>query len=182
MSKEKDISSFNKNYFFVILMLSVNFKPKGQSGPHQQDNLSLITIMKYYKLLLTTACLMASIASANAFVHVRQLHSDWRFRQGDSEIWHEAQVPGNVHLDLMHAHIIDDPFYRLNERSVQWVDKADWMYETNVVPTAEELQAQNQEIVFKGLDTYADVYLNGRLLVRTDNMHREWRCDVKGIL
>ena len=49
MSKEKDISSFNKNYFFVILMLSVNFKPKGQSGPHQQDNLSTGVWNEEYK-------------------------------------------------------------------------------------------------------------------------------------
>lgn len=82
----------------------------------------------------------------------------------------------------MRAHVIDDPFYRLNERSVQWIDKENWMYETYVTPTEAELSAENQEIVFKGLDTYADVYLNSQRLVCADNMHREWRCNVKGIL
>ena len=112
----------------------------------------------------------------------RPLHDGWRFRQGNSEIWHPAQVPGNTHLDLMRERIIEDPFFRLNERSVQWVDKEDWMYETHFTPTADELAATNQTIIFEGLDTYADVYLNHQRLIEADNMHRTWRCNVKGIL
>ncbi|MBP3830328.1 MAG: glycoside hydrolase family 2 protein [Bacteroidaceae bacterium] len=82
----------------------------------------------------------------------------------------------------MRERIIDDPFFRLNERSVQWVDKEDWMYETHFTPTAEELAAVHQTIVFEGLDTYADVYLNHQRLIEADNMHRTWRSDVRGIL
>lgn len=138
--------------------------------------------MKLNKTIFLSALCLASFIQASAFVHIRQLHEGWQFRQHDSEILHEAQVPGNVHLDLMRAHVIDDPFYRLNERSVQWVDKVNWMYETYVTPTNDELSSENQDIVFKGLDTYADIYLNGQRLVCADNMHREWRCNVKGIL
>lgn len=126
--------------------------------------------------------LFALAASAAASVCQRTLHDGWRFRQGSSEIWHPARVPGNTHLDLMRERIIDDPFFRLNERAVQWVDKEDWMYETRFTPTVSELSATNQVIVFKGLDTYADVYLNHQRICEADNMHREWRCNVKGIL
>ena len=125
--------------------------------------------------LVTLAALCAAVSS-------RTLHDGWQFRQGSSEIWHPATVPGNVHLDLMAERIIDDPYFRLNERSVQWVDKEDWMYSTTFTPTEAELAARNKEIVFKGLDTYADVYLNHRLLVRADNMHREWRLRVDSLL
>lgn len=117
-----------------------------------------------------------------AFPTERTLHEGWQFRQGSSELWHPATVPGCVHLDLMANRIIDDPFYRLNDRSVQWIDKEDWVYKTSFRPTEGELSASNQQIVFYGLDTYADVYLNHRLLTRTDNMHRTWRIDVKGIM
>lgn len=132
--------------------------------------------------IMAAVCLLASAISAQAHVHTRPLHDGWRVRNASSEIWHDAKVPGNLHLDLMRAHVIDDPFYRLNERSVQWIDKENWMYETTITPTDDELCAERQEIVFKGLDTYADVYLNGKRLVCADNMHREWRCDVKGML
>ena len=132
--------------------------------------------------LITTLVLALASLSAVASVERRALHEGWRFRQGNSEIWHPAQVPGNTHLDLIRERIIDDPFFRLNERSVQWVDKEDWMYETHFQPTAEELRATHQTIVFEGLDTYADVYLNHQRILVADNMHREWRCDVRGIL
>ncbi len=128
------------------------------------------------------ALIVAICCSAASAATQRTLHDGWRFRQGNSEIWHPAQVPGNTHLDLMRERIIDDPFFRLNERAVQWVDKEDWMYETHFTPTAEELAAFHQTIVFEGLDTYADVYLNHQCLVEADNMHRTWRCDVHGIL
>ena len=55
---------------------------------------------------------------------VRQyLHEGWNFRQARGTNWYEATVPGTVHTDLMNNKLIDDPFYRLNERGVQWVDK-----------------------------------------------------------
>lgn len=112
----------------------------------------------------------------------RNLHDNWQFRQGSSEIWHPAEVPGCVHLDLMRERMIEDPFFRLNERGVQWVDKEDWMYETQFTPTREELSGDSQELVFYGLDTYADVYLNHQRIAETDNMHRTWRCNVKGLM
>lgn len=135
---------------------------------------NILPLLSLFTLLLASSQISA--------VNQRTLHKGWRFRQGNSELWHPAQVPGNTHLDLMRERIIDDPFFRLNERGVQWVDKEDWMYETHFVPTADEIKATHQTIVFKGLDTYADVYLNHQRILEADNMHREWRCDVKGIL
>ena len=138
--------------------------------------------MRILKLLTLIAVI--GYVEANCFAETasRALHDGWRFRQGRSEIWYPATVPGTVHTDLMDNEIIEDPFFRLNERGVQWVDKEDWMYETTIKATKSEVNAENQEIVFYGLDTYADVYLNHQLLVRANNMHRTWRCNVKGIL
>lgn len=117
--------------------------------------------------------------NADGAVSRRELNDGWKFRQGRAEIWYPATVPGTVHTDLMDNEIIEDPFFRLNERGVQWVDKEDWMYETTLTATPEELAAANQELVFHGLDTYADVYLNGQPILNADNMHRTWRVNVK---
>ena len=136
---------------------------------------------KFILPALLAACALTPIL-ADAEVNSRKLHDNWRFRQGRSENWFPATVPGTVHTDLMANELIEDPFFRLNERSVQWVDKEDWMYETTFNATAEEVNAENQEIVFKGLDTYADVYLNHERILVADNMHRTWKCDVKGKL
>ena len=127
---------------------------------------------------------MTSLAASVSWADVatRTVRDGWKFRQGRSEIWYPATVPGTVHTDLIANEIIGDPFFRLNERGVQWVDKEDWMYETTLVATAAEVGSSNQELVFLGLDTYADVYLNGKSILNANNMHRTWRVDVKGLL
>lgn len=138
-----------------------------------------------YTFLLKFAIIFSFLGvsfQAAAEINSRKLHDGWRFRQGRSENWYPATVPGTVHTDLMANEIIEDPFFRLNERGVQWVDKEDWMYETSFLVSAEEAEANNQQLVFKGLDTYADVYLNHQCILKANNMHRTWTCDVKGIL
>ena len=44
------------------------------------------------------------------------------------------------------------------------------------------LRRQNVELVFEGLDTYAEVFVNGNSLLNADNMFRTWRVDAKGAL
>lgn len=134
-------------------------------------------------LFLPLVCFLLAVAQqVEAQSHSCYLHDGWRFRQGNSEIWHPARVPGCVHLDLMRNHIIEDPFFRMNDRSVQWIDKEDWWYETHFEATADEAKASAQQIVFHGLDTYSVIYLNHQRLDYTDNMHRTYRFMVNGIL
>jgi beta-mannosidase len=110
------------------------------------------------------------------------LDSGWEFRQlgeAAAATWRPAQVPGDVHLDLMRNKLIPDPFYRDNEAKLQWVEEADWEYRTTVQAAAELLHHKNIELVFEGLDAYAEVYLNEKIVLTADNMFREWRVNVK---
>lgn len=109
-----------------------------------------------------------------------ELNSGWKFKQWRLNNWYPATVPGVIHTDLMANGIIEDPFYRLNERGVQWVDKEDWMYETYFDLSEDVLNKENIRLHFMGLDTYADVYLNGEKILVADNMFREWKIDIKG--
>ncbi len=108
-----------------------------------------------------------------------ELNKNWKFRQVGTENWMPAQVPGSVHTDLMNNDKIEDPFYRLNEKDVQWVDKKDWEYKTTFRLDEKYMKKDRLEILFEGLDTYTDVYLNGEQLLTSDNMFREWLVDVK---
>lgn len=110
------------------------------------------------------------------------LNEGWKFRQAGQSEWLPATVPGTVHTDLLSAGKIADPFYRLNEHDVQWIDKVDWEYQTSFV--ADRALLGNEKIVldFKGLDTYAGVSLNGNKLLDADNMFREWEVDIKPFL
>ena len=106
------------------------------------------------------------------------VHSDWQFRDGTSRVWHEAQVPGTVQEDLLRLGLLPDPFFATNEDSLTWVEEKNWIYKTNFsVPTA-QLKHTDHKLVFHGLDTYAEVYLNGQQLLYANNMFRTWEVDV----
>ena len=94
--------------------------------------------------------------------------------------WIPAQVPGHVHLDLMRAGVISDPFDRLHERAVEWVDAADWVYETTF--QIDDLPPAHRALVFHGLDTIAEIELNGEALGQTDNMLIAHRFSIDGLL
>src|SRR6267378_6351083 len=103
----------------------------------------------------------------------------WRFREAGKDKWYPASVPGCVHTDLLDNKLIDDPFYRDNEQKLQWIGKTDWEYQTSFNLTTEIFARKNLELVFAGLDTYADIFLNNEPLISTDNMFRTWRVNAK---
>ncbi len=125
---------------------------------------------------------MGAMPTASAETVCQELNDGWRFRQARLLQWRTATVPGVVHTDLLAHGLIEDPYFRLNERSVQWVDKEDWIYETTFDIPANMRDRRSFRLVFKGLDTHADVELNGEKILLADNMFREWLVDVSGKL
>lgn len=124
-------------------------------------------------------CSIGGILGCSSEKEVKtEISSGWRFRQRDSGVWMPATVPGTVHTDLLSNGKIEDPFYRMNELGLQWIDKKDWEYRTVFLVDDDLRGKKNQWLTFKGLDTYADVYLNGELIGVTDNMFRTWKFDV----
>jgi beta-mannosidase len=93
--------------------------------------------------------------------------------------WMDGTVPGTVHTDLIANRKIPDPFYRMNEHDVQWVDSQQWMYRREFTIPAALLKADAVHLVAEGLDTYAQINCNGRKVAETANMFVEHRFDVK---
>jgi len=111
-----------------------------------------------------------------------RLDSGWTFREAGKGAWRAARVPGSVHTDLLANGLIEDPFYRDHEPKLQWIGKTDWEYRTDFEVTRALLGRRHLELVFDGLDTYAEVFLNERPLLSADNMFRTWRVDAKRAL
>jgi beta-mannosidase len=105
--------------------------------------------------------------------------TDWSFRRLSTDKWLPAQVPGSVHTDLMQNGVITDPFKNDNEKKVQWVGESDWTYQCKFHCPDSLLNKPQLELVFEGLDTYAEVALNDSLILQADNMFRSWTVDVK---
>ena len=84
-------------------------------------------------------------------------------------------VPGCVHTDLMAAGLIPDPYLLSNEDSVQWVGQREWIYTCSFAVPEELRKQKGLELVFDGLETYAEVAIGGEVMLRADNMFRQWR-------
>ncbi|MFN4257295.1 MAG: beta-mannosidase [Saprospiraceae bacterium] len=108
------------------------------------------------------------------------LPETWQFRQADSsKQWAAVKAPVSVHTALQQTGAIDDPFYRDNEAKLQWIEQADWEFQTTFDVPEEVLKKAHVDLVLRGLDTYAHVYINDSLVVEADNQFRTWRADVK---
>lgn len=119
----------------------------------------------------------------------KTLSQNWRFREipaadtapHNQLPWLPAVVPNHVHLDLMRAGIIPDPFVRMHERDVQWVDERDWVYQTTFEATENQVE-HHSFLRFNGLDTVAEIVLNGTEIGRADNMFIPHEFSVDGNL
>ena len=127
-------------------------------------------------------CCSMAYAQSNDNSEVVVLNTGWEFSQAGTELWRPAQVPGTVHQDLINHKQLPDPFYGINEQKIQWVENEDWEYRTAFIVTPEQLKRDDAQLVFEGLDTYADVYLNGALLLKADNMFVGYTIPVKSQL
>jgi len=107
------------------------------------------------------------------------LDKNWKFRQIDSGEWKTAFVPGNIYSDLYIDTIIDKPLHRNNSENLFWVETKNWEYKNSFSVNYKISNKDNIFLVFKGIDTYAKVYLNDSLVLTADNMFAEWKIDCK---
>jgi beta-mannosidase len=112
----------------------------------------------------------------------QSLSGTWQFRQSGSREWLPATVPGGVHSDLLALGRIPDPFVADNEKKVQWVAESDWEYRRSFTVETALSDEEHRSLVCDGLDTLAEVFLNGKLLGKTDNMFRQWIWEVSDLL
>jgi beta-mannosidase len=111
---------------------------------------------------------------------LRQDLATWRWRMINSNGVAEAEgmpglkewtpvsaFPSVIQMELIDKKIIPDPQVGENERLIQWVGEVDWEYEC--LFNCEDW-ADNVDLVFDGLDTFATVFLNDQKILESDNM------------
>jgi len=137
---------------------------------------------------LVALALGSTVSGVAAQATSRALEAKWEFRaisktdRAELQDWHPAHVPGVVQTDLFKDGLIPDPFYQDNDTRLQWIGLTDWEYRTTFQADAATLAHDHVDLVFEGLDTYADVYVNDQVALHGDNMFRRWRVSVKSLL
>lgn len=136
-------------------------------------------------LYLAVAAASAMAGAPGGFV----IDHGWTFRlvpgnaqraaHPEAALWHAATVPGAVHTDLFANSLIPDPYIGAPEAGLQWIGLADWEYRTRFDAPRDALEGARSDLVFEGLDTFAEVWLNGDKLLDADNAFRTWRVPVQ---
>ncbi|MDR3294100.1 MAG: hypothetical protein LBT20_08380, partial [Clostridiales bacterium] len=115
---------------------------------------------------------------------ILSLNGQWHFKEKDGERWYKAQVPGSNFTDLLENGLIPDPFIGTNEKddAVQAVGLKDWVYKRYFDADDGILRNESIELVFDGLDTLAEVFLNGKKVLSANNRFKRYIVDVKPYL
>ena len=114
--------------------------------------------------------------------HRITLNGTWNWCDTETKEWHKGSVPGTVLTDMADGGLIEDPYWRTNEYETRELSRRDYRYEREFEVPDSFFRETEQCLVFEGLDTIADIYLNDELLLAVRDMHRTWRIDVKGKL
>jgi len=109
---------------------------------------------------------------------LKQQLSNWIFRL-DGEAPIACTVPCSMYSILLENGKIEDPFFRSNEKELTRLSEKNCTFETTLTVSAETLAHDHVLLRFDGVDTIAEITLNGRRLGYTENMHRGYEFDVR---
>lgn len=110
------------------------------------------------------------------------LNGTWRMRRVGQTQEYRAVVPGSVLSALIDAGAVDDPYFRDNEYHIRELFWHDYEFFRSFTVSAAQLSHEKIELVCHGLDTLAEIFLNGTSIAKTSDMHRTYRFPVGPLL
>lgn len=110
------------------------------------------------------------------------LNGTWKMIRFEDGMEFDAKVPGTVLSVLLDNKAIEDPFYRRNEYRTRELFREEYQFFREFEVSDSVLMEENIELVCEGLDTLAEINVNGMCVAQTDNMHRTWRIPLSDVL
>lgn len=139
--------------------------------------------MKHIQRILTIALALLLFSCVNYSNTADQsLNEGWNLQTDTLNIDLQVNVPSVAQSDLFEAGIIPNPYLGKVEQDLQWIPQHHWDYSLTFNVEDAVFEKDNIELVFNGLDTYADVFLNGEKIIHSDNMFLQYSKDVKKLL
>ncbi len=100
----------------------------------------------------------------------------------DKENWLNCRVPSSIYACLVEAGLINLSDLNSNPEDFLWPSEKSWIFQKIFDCPAEFSELDRIELVFDGLDTFCQIWLNDRLIAKTDNMFCSYRFDIKPLL
>ena len=137
--------------------------------------------MKILKLIIISL-LFAACQSNNHNV-IQCLNKGWSLQTDTLDIDLQVNLPSEAHADLYAAGLIPHPYGEGDEeQQLQWIPQHQWDYTLNFDVENDIFQKDNIDLIFNGLDTYADVWLNGKKILHSENQFIRYEKEVKSLL
>ncbi|MBO7073486.1 MAG: glycoside hydrolase family 2 protein [Bacteroidales bacterium] len=125
--------------------------------------------------------ILSSCIGKNHFSY-QSLNSGWNLQTDTLSIDLQVDIPSVVQADLYENGLIPHPYLGKVEQDLQWIPQQIWDYSLKFDVDNDIFEKDNIDLIFNGLDTYADVWLNGEKIIRSDNMFVKYQKEVKNLL
>ena len=106
------------------------------------------------------------------------LSSNWILIHKKRDLKFEIDLPNSIFETLLDNNIIPDPFLNQNEKKVKWVYESEWIYEKQFEIPQDITKYHHIYINFNGIDTIAEIELNGNKISESTNMFCQMRNDI----
>ena len=140
------------------------------------------TIVNTFLILLIMPCCQRFFAQSIPDIKIQ----DWTFSAANDSHAMAANIPSNVFSDLLLNGKIKNPLLGSTEKEVQWVSQQDWEYQAlfdiNQAQWKQIASGNECTLILPEIDTYADIWLNGRWILRTDNAFVTWKLDIRDFI
>ena len=112
----------------------------------------------------------------------KKISTNFEISISGENIWYPMSVPGSAMDVFYKAGRLPDPYFGTNE--YQWTEffRNDFDVRGSFQVSEEEYEKEEILLTFYGLDTIADIVLNGCKLGHTENMHRIFSYPVKKLV
>ena len=133
------------------------------------------------KLFLIICSLIAGVALYSKPI---DLSGVWQLLKAGDDKFEAlpANVPGDVHSALLQAGIIENPYFSDNELKNLWVGREDWIIRRSFVVDKELLSHKAIYFRAEDIDTFCDIFINGKKVGNATNRFRRWEWDIKNFL
>ncbi len=101
-----------------------------------------------------------------------------RMRDLDSADWLTTSVPCSIFNSLISADKIKQTDINTHPEKFAWVSEKPWIYRKTFDVPSELLDCDRVDLLFEGLDTIASIWLNDKLIGKTNNMFIPFRFDI----
>jgi beta-mannosidase len=127
--------------------------------------------------------IFAGILMLSAFTTISQEKAlNWQLQHATSKDWINAGTHGSVQEILIDKGELPDPFFGKNEEKFGWIEDHTWEFSSVLNAEDDLLNNDHIELLFPGIDTYAEIFLNDSLIGFAQNAFRPYRFEIKSLL